>query len=64
LPQVLLVVSIGRITCGYRKSYPDWRRAAMGYHRFGMLALLKLLGGLLVGTFDLSTPDEFATKSN
>jgi hypothetical protein len=25
--------------------------AAMGYHRFGMIDLLKLLGGLLAGLF-------------
>src|SRR5215469_9505996 len=38
-------------SCGYRKSYPGWRRCRDGYPRFGMLDLLKLLGGLLVGLF-------------
>src|SRR5215468_4705487 len=38
-------------SCGYRKSHPAGADAAMGYPRFGMIDLLKLLGGLLVGLF-------------
>src|SRR5215472_12270937 len=38
-------------TCGYRKSHPAGADAVMGYSRFGMIDLLKLLGGLLVGLF-------------
>src|SRR5215471_9296097 len=37
--------------CGYRKSHPAGADAVMGYLRFGMIDLLKLLGGLLVGLF-------------
>src|SRR5215472_8632323 len=37
--------------CGYRKSHPAGADAVMGYPRFGMIDLLKLLGGLLVGLF-------------
>src|SRR5215469_7575039 len=37
--------------CGYRKSHPAGVDAVMGYPRFGMIDLLKLLGGLLVGLF-------------
>src|SRR5215467_4519831 len=38
-------------SCGYRKSHPAGADAVMGYPRFGMIDLLKLLGGLLVGLF-------------
>ena len=41
----------GRLGCGYRKSHPAGADAVMGYSRFGMIDLLKLLGGLLVGLF-------------
>src|SRR5215469_1753393 len=37
--------------CGYRNRIRAGADAAMGYPRFGMLDLLKLLGGLLVGLF-------------
>src|SRR5215471_17782756 len=37
--------------CGYRKSHPAGADAVKGYPRFGMIDLLKLLGGLLVGLF-------------
>jgi hypothetical protein len=35
--------------------------AAMGYPRFGMIDLLKLLGGLLVGLFRLTPAPAWAT---
>src|SRR5215468_2285995 len=38
-------------SCGYRKSHPAGADAVTGYPRFGMIDLLKLLGGLLVGLF-------------
>src|SRR5215472_6610261 len=37
--------------CGYRKSYPGWRRCRDGLSSLWMLDLLKLLGGLLIGLF-------------
>src|SRR6516162_3341903 len=37
--------------CGYRKSHLGWADAAMGYPHFGMIDLLKRLGGSLVGVF-------------
>src|SRR5215831_6959109 len=37
--------------CGYRNRIRDGADAVMGYPRFGMLDLLKLLSGLLVGLF-------------
>src|SRR6185437_12298098 len=37
--------------CGYRKSYPGWRRCRDGLSSLGMLDLLKLLSGWLVGLF-------------
>src|SRR6516165_3672188 len=38
-------------SCGYRKSHLGWADAAMGYPHFGMIDLLKRLGGSLVGVF-------------
>ena len=40
-----------RNACGYRKSYPGWRRCRDGLSSLGMLDLLKLLSGWLVGLF-------------
>jgi hypothetical protein len=48
------IVGLRRFTnaCGYRKHrIRAGADAAMGYPRFGMIGLWKLLGGLLVGLF-------------